>query len=589
MPTFDFYGQSVTIDYVYSYDRVSSAQQTPEHGGQGIDRQAALRAAFSARFGIPIDEEYVDLGKSGSKGANLGDGGARRAFKQLALKKKLRGNPGLVIESFSRLCRLHIDEALGLFFDIVCKGGVTLITLVDNRAYTQKLVRTRGAIHGISAHMEAARAEAEAKAYFSKMGWVKRRDKVTAMCPGWLTPNAGRTGYDKLAAAQTVMDRVYSEGEYLGLSQIAARLNREGVAKFPIWNNQKTPPLWRNTHIRHIITSRTTRGEREIGQYDIKVRRKTVDGEEVEYQATFRTATGDRQLNVYPVMVSEEQWQRTNAALEARTSGRGPKGKAFTNLLQGLCKCSLCGGTMVVASKSKKRSGKVYQYFRCVNLRIAACDNRFSYQYQTLEAEFLKVFAGIIVAFMKKAPSHVDATTVLQNQIAEGYAEIDGWRGREKYLRDALLKDSNRSSADAEKLSAILDLPGLRAAKLAEIARLEKKLAQVRAIPMPKEQVKALARLIDQMPQVPEADRYSLRAKINSQLKAFIARIEFSADGEVTVRFGYDGYQYSPHPQFRADYKIRFFRDADRTVERDHPYSAVIRLAHARRPVDQGS
>jgi hypothetical protein len=112
MPTFNYYGHRLTIDNLYSYDRVSSPQKTPDKGGEGIERQSLLRMDFIRQFPqVPIDRQLVDLGKSG-RGAHLGDGGALGGFRDLAIRKMLKPNPGLTVESFSRLCRLEIDEAL---------------------------------------------------------------------------------------------------------------------------------------------------------------------------------------------------------------------------------------------------------------------------------------------------------------------------------------------------------------------------------------------------------------------------------------------------------------------------------------------
>lgn len=593
MPTIDFHGQRLVIGSAYSYDRVSSPRQTPEQGGEGIDRQAALRAAFVAQYGIAMDEELVDLGKSGSKGSNLEDGAALAAFRKLAVRKKLKPNPALIIESFSRLGRLPIDRAMPLFFDIIGKGGVTLITLVNNRAYTRSSIRRNpGEIHEVSAQMQAARAEAEARAYYSKMNWVMRRGKITVMCPGWLTPNAEWTGYDIVeveyvtpdgkrirVSAKEIVERIYREGEYLGLSRIAAQFNQEGIPKFPIWNHQKTPNIWRNTHIRRIIKSRNTRGEREIAEYGLKTRTKLIDGEEVEYELPHRTPTGERQQQVYPPVVSEEQWQRTNVALEARTTARGRKGAVFTNLLQGLLKCAHCGATMVIMSK-KKPSGREYQYLRCVNLRWAACHNRFSYRYPQVESEFVEVFRGVLMAFMEQSrPSQHDPTAALHREIAEVQADISGLQSHSDHLRKEVLK--KRGTVDADKLMRLLDVSGEREAKLAQLAKLEKKIAQTMALPMPEEQVATLRRLIDRMGELQGTDRYAVRARLNAGIKAFVGSIEFDEAGAMTVRFGANGKPYPPDPRglFERHYTIRFTPNG---VEREHPYLAWMRLLNAR-------
>ena len=100
---------------------------------------------------------------------------------------------GLVVESFSRLNRLHIDEALDVFFDIVCKGGVALVTLQDRRAYTKQSVRNdKGQIYQISSSaMHAARDHADNISYYSTKSWRSRRGSITNNRPAWIIRRDG--------------------------------------------------------------------------------------------------------------------------------------------------------------------------------------------------------------------------------------------------------------------------------------------------------------------------------------------------------------------------------------------------------------
>jgi hypothetical protein len=155
-----------------------------------------------------------------------------------------------------------------------------------------------------------------------------------------------------------------------------------------------------------------------------------------------------------------------------------------------------------------------------------------------------------------------------------------------------------RGGGDVDKMLAMFDLIGKRDSKLTEIAKLEMKLAQVVAMPLPEEQINELARLIAQMHELPEGDRYALRARINSQVKAFAARVELDRDGEITIVFGSDGKPYPPDPtgQFLTNYKLRFVpvqgydgKRSDKDMphppagfHREHVAFAPVRLGQAR-------
>ena len=143
MTVFNYGGVELDLDWLISYARVSSPAQTLEQGGGGIERQIEEFHAFRTEFGVEQDislGSLVDEGKSGSTGQNVKTG-ALGLFLKAIKGKRVKPKTGLVVESFSRLNRLHIDEALDVFFDIVCKGGVALVTLQDRRAYTKKSVR----------------------------------------------------------------------------------------------------------------------------------------------------------------------------------------------------------------------------------------------------------------------------------------------------------------------------------------------------------------------------------------------------------------------------------------------------------------
>ena len=136
----------------------------------------------------------------------------------------------------------------------------------------------------------------------------------------------------------------------MGLDQVAARLNAAGLRTWPTWNRNQ-PSVWHDLTIRRIVTSRAVRGEMDVAKYAYETRKCTEDGEEIEYEVAVALQKTGVTLKPYPSVIDEVTWQRANAALTSRATGRGRKGKTFTNLLQGLCRCSVCGGTM----KLKKR------------------------------------------------------------------------------------------------------------------------------------------------------------------------------------------------------------------------------------------
>jgi hypothetical protein len=583
MPTIDYYGHRLTLDILYSYDRVSSRQQSREKGGEGLDRQGLLHRQFSEHFSIPIDYELVDVA-SASQGEHLQDGGALCGFMNLATGKiagrRLRPNAGLAVESFSRLCRLPIDDALHLFLQII-RAGVTLITLVDHRAYTRASLRAnRGEIHYVAAHLEAARAEAEAKSYFSRASWAARRDKVIDMHVGWVVPTADRSGYVEVEGSRAIFARMFRECETMGYDKVAGRFNADNIKPFACWNH--TPTIWYGNHIRRLVTGQEVLGYREIAHYEGKKRVKTGKFE-----------------RVYPAMVSEKQHKRTNAARRAATEAAhergetngGRKGTGFANLFQQLAKCAHCGAAMKLGSTVKR--GKRYQYFRCSNLRRQACNHPHTFDYALVEREFLAVFADIVAVYLARAEPHDDPAAPIHEAIAAKYAELSRLDARTIAMATALRSTQEQTNATDREIAELVETIGINREKHAiryEIDKLERKRDQVQQFQTPVEDVANMTDLIANLAKQlgwTAGERYELRANINTQLKRIIVRITFDAKGEMRVFLGRDGKPPEhPHPKFRTDYRLWFREDG--TVAREHLYFAGLR-AHAHKAVEPGT
>ena len=169
-----------------SYARVSSPAQTLENGGGGIDRQLEEFHAFRTEFNVT---EYtglgslVDDGVPGSTGKNIATG-ALGLF--LRPSRSLPPRTGLVVESFSRLNRLHIDEALDVFFDILCKADVPLITLqAGGPIRKSRFVETKGWSIRFLAQC-TPRGPRRNISYYSTKSWRSRRGSITNNRPAWI-------------------------------------------------------------------------------------------------------------------------------------------------------------------------------------------------------------------------------------------------------------------------------------------------------------------------------------------------------------------------------------------------------------------
>lgn len=520
MATFQYYGQTVCVDTLYSYARVSSDVQTVEAGGEGIPRQLDLHYEFAVQFNIPTDDltglQFVDEGVSGSKGHHLRDGGGLAAFMKLAKSGKLKPNAGLTVESFSRLGRLPIDLAMGLFLDII-GAGVTLITLADHNVYTQASVRANaGQIYQVSSAMQAARAQADSMAYYTTKSWRVRRGTPAALAPSWFDKFIDNTQVTQFKGAPKgatlelrvnsdklkIIDRIFKDVLTHGIDRLIRNLNREGV---PTFAGRGKP--WNPSSVGDMIRGRMVLGEQEVHRY--------VDG--------VRTKTGEVIKDAYPAVVTEEQWMLANAAVDGRKSGvmNGRNVTKMTNLFGDLARCETCGGRMKI--KQKGRVGQ-FKYLGCSNATVGKCDNKTYQRLDHVETVLMALCEELALGDWTATPIE-DQSTSIKAQIAHAKAEA----GK---IVQAYERALQRSGAMAEQMQ--LKLEGDHAAKLDAIKMLERQLAKVLAV-KPAEQAAIVKGLAGVLGTLSGDTLTSARARIASALPSIVARLEFSRDRSFRV------------------------------------------------------
>jgi hypothetical protein len=520
-----------------SYGRFSSAQQA---SGQSRQRQSEALAATLERFGWRLLDAYFDHGVSAGRGKHRAVGALGRLLRRVR-EREIPTPCVLVVETFDRLSREELTIAQEQFLSLV-NLGMAVYTTMDGQGYDQRSLNANpGGLFTSIGMMLGASGVYKVMADRAEKGWIKRRDKATAMCPGWLRLNADGSGYDLVDGAQETLERIFEEAQYLGLDKLAARLNQARVPTFKTWNHKNTRRIWYDKHLRRIIAGRAVRGEVEVGKYVWKTQRATVDGEVIEYETSERMPTGVR-LKPYPEVIAEDVWQRTNAALQDRATGKGRKGTGFSNLFQGLARCYYCGGTMNLKSSPRSDGGKPYQYYRCDTRHRrgqSLCHNAHVYDYGFVETSILRLIAQS--ALQPEAGRNIKAAT-LRRQIAELRADIDGLRQQREWMNN-LLREAARQRrsatdirpSDLEQLDQIRAFNTERDAKLADTAKLEKQLAQATAEEPQFAHYAHVKEIIEQMPHLPDAERYALRAKINTGMKRFLEKITFEEDGTVVL------------------------------------------------------
>jgi hypothetical protein len=448
MPTISYFGTDLTLDWAISYARVSSAQQTLVQGGGGIDRQLEAFRLFTTTTGIPEDTSFrlIDDGRSASKGRNI-KGGSLGLF--LDSIRQVKPGTALVLESFSRLTRLPIDEALGVFFDIVTKGGVTLITLQDRRAYTKASLRgDKGQIYQISAAMQAARDLAENISYYSAKSWKDRRGSATNVVPSWIVKQDGELVACPIKKA--IIQRAWTMGLTTGVNKIVHTFNSEGAPTLNERKRQREALLWSTGTLTKIFRGRQVLGQQEVAHY--------VDGKRVVAKGQY--------IDAYPAIISLDLWNLMQAKLDSRQSGisTGRNVTKMTNLFGDIARCE-CGSRMKVHRRGDH--GK-YVYLGCSTRFVGGCDNSKFYRLDKIES---KLLPRMVDTKINDQPS-VDPAAVLEGQIISA-------RTKAAEIEKAYQQSMTRSGELAERTQAKLEADYQR--KSEEVIILERRLAALRS------------------------------------------------------------------------------------------------------------
>lgn len=341
----------------YSYLRFSTLEQMK---GDSFRRQHVLALEYAARKGLELDTKltFRDLGVSAFRGRNA-ETGKLGEFLEAVKEGLVQPGSYLLVESLDRISRQAARKALRVLEDIV-EEDITLVTLADGREYTKEnldndpMSLIMALLTFIRANEESATKARRLKAVWENKRANAKERPLTARLPAWLTldreTNQLLIDKDKAWVVRRVFELTNAG---VGQHKIAETLNKEGVACFG------KAAHWHRSYIKKIIENPAVVGrfvphEVEFSSSGKKVRRplQPIEG-------------------YFPSVVSLEVFDSVQARKQA---GRAPidRGEyALSNLLAGLAKCPVCGGTMTRVSKgSAAKVGK--PFLVCQKAKVGA-------------------------------------------------------------------------------------------------------------------------------------------------------------------------------------------------------------------------
>ncbi|WP_396216690.1 recombinase family protein [Gemmatimonas sp.] len=422
---------------VYSYTRFSTPEQSM---GDSARRQDDAILAYVEREiakGLPwaLQPPRTDHGVSGFRAKNA-TRGALSEFLAEVRAGVIPAGSVLLVENVDRITRQNTWDAVDTFKAIV-DSGITVITLAPEKVYTRRLLQeTPMLVLELQFLFSRANEESRTKATRLRASWSnKRKDAahgkgITPVCPAWIeaAPNGHRQwAFSLIPERAKIVERIYRDtAKGAGALAIARALNTEGVPVFGEGKRQGTQ--WHRSYIAKILQNPAV-----IGTYTPHT---------VEYDENYKSRRVPQQAieGYYPAAVSARLYQQVRMLQQGKN--RNPRrgstaAQPLRNIVGGMTRCALCGGTMTRMSKTSARdkaNGKEWVYLVC-----AAAKNRAGCRYVTVP--YAKAEAAILEAlpsWIAEAPNGDDDATLL-DQIAQLERNLDA------------LQDARAESVEAVK------------------------------------------------------------------------------------------------------------------------------------------
>jgi DNA invertase Pin-like site-specific DNA recombinase len=413
----------------YSYVRFSTPEQAQ---GDSFERQAKKAAEYANAHGLELDTSltFADRGVSAFRGKNAATG-ALRVFLDMVEAGDIPQGSFLLVESLDRISRDQVLAAQTLFNQIIL-AGVTLVTLMDNKAYSKENVNANptdliiAILSMIRAHEESAvKSMRVAGAYERKRERAAAGDKskpFTRRLPAWLQWDDESKQFQVRDVRGEIVHAMFEKAVAgWGLSKIARWLNDQHT---PTWGNAQE---WDKSYVKKILTSSAV-----IGTF--APHKKLVDGDGKRRRKPTTTTIE----NYFPAVVERELFDAV-ALRFATTTARGRHAnREVRSLFAGVLRCSRCGSTVSRVTKG------AHVYLACAKAYSIG-----THPYQTIRYELAeKVFRRQARGIIKDAPRTNDED--LEQQIRKLGVNIDAGEMLVRELVDELV--SNKSEAVRRRL-----------------------------------------------------------------------------------------------------------------------------------------
>ena len=491
----------------YSYIRMSTDIQIK---GDSLRRQLSLSEKYSNQHGLELVQTLQDLGVSAYQGKNS-KGGALGVFIDALEASKIPKGSYLLVESLDRLSRESVLVAFKQFTSIL-EFGVTIVTLSDGQVYThERISNDIGQLFTSLGIMLRANEESRIKSDRLKASWENKRSNLnnkiyTSVAPAWLVYNDKKKSFvvnERIAKTVRKVFEMSIQG--YGNFAICGYLNK---------NIETYPPItkvkgWHKSYIQKTLNN--------IAVFGAFQAHKTLNG--------VRVKTGDIVRNYYPIVVSEEDFNLSQARVAQRKiNGAGRKGLRFSNIFMRMVRCGNCGAVVGYSDKGDPPKGG--KYLHCSNAERSHGCSAPSWNYDEFESSF---FEFVNELNLEEIFSSEDSKKTKENllreldifennlkELSEDYKQM-----LDKILRapESLFVDlTTRADLLKGKIAFVNDsIQGVNN----QIAELDKRPSSI----LLKENIKSYQQMIET--KSPEEIK-AIRQKIHNYLKQFINEIRLN-------------------------------------------------------------
>lgn len=357
----------------YSYLRFSTPEQMR---GDSFRRQTELAKKYAEGRGLDLDETltFQDLGKSAFRSKNV-KSGELRLFLDAVESGVVKEGSYLLVESLDRISRDAILSALHIFTGII-ESGIILVTLIDNREFTEKSVNANpmdlifSLITMMRAHEESATKSRRLKAVWENKRAKAKEKPITAKLPSWLSLDRAKGKIIVNKARAEVVKRIFKLTlKGVGQNSIAQTLNGE---KVPVFGKGKH---WHRSFIVKLLNNPAVVG-------------KLVPHKNEYIEGKLTRLAQEPVENYYPTIIKPEVYAQVQDLASTRSPLRGRhSGKTLNNIFGSLARCPLCGSTMTLVNKGR---GNGKSYLVCSKAKSGAGCKYKAVHYDKVESAFIE-------------------------------------------------------------------------------------------------------------------------------------------------------------------------------------------------------